>query len=280
MAHPLTASTRAFTATLIAVAPARRLAETSSALQALRSHAAVRAILVTLGNEPQPQTRDEDGATIIEGLIPRYLNNAVAALRLSSLPAVAWWRGGETTVLEDLATLVDRVVLDSIDPIEDWAAAVPLVETSSFSDLRWTRLTRWRNLMAQFFDVPDVRAAADRFTQLHVAAADVHSARLFAGWLVARLPAGKKLAVEIEEVTVGEPLASVVLTGSGHGLQLRLMPNGTCIHTSIETGTQPVVTRIVPRGDRALPALLEEELRVRARDIVFEQALRFAAEAL
>ena len=25
------------------------------------------------------------------------------------------------------------------------------------SDLRWTRLTRWRELFAQFFDLPDVR---------------------------------------------------------------------------------------------------------------------------
>ena len=46
-------------------------------------------------------------------LAPRYLNNAVAALRLSSLPALVWWRGGSLDALDDLADLADRLVLDT-----------------------------------------------------------------------------------------------------------------------------------------------------------------------
>jgi len=39
------------------------------------------------------------------------------------------------------------------------AAVGGLSQMTAVSDVRWARLTRWRSLVAQFFDVPDVRAA-------------------------------------------------------------------------------------------------------------------------
>ena len=94
---------------------------------------------------------------------PQFLNNAVAALRLSSLPTLVWWRGGSVDALEGVAELADRVVLDDDQPEATWARAVTLFEDSAFSDLRWARLTEWRALMAHFFDIPEVLAAAEIF---------------------------------------------------------------------------------------------------------------------
>ena len=101
-----------------------------------------------------------ENAIAIAGLAPRYLNNAVAALRLSSLPAVVWWRGGSVEALDDLAGLADRLILDTPDPDEVWARAEGLFDSTALTDLRWTALTRWRAALAHLFDLPQVQRDA------------------------------------------------------------------------------------------------------------------------
>lgn len=280
MANALTAPVRSCTGTIVAICPPDRSDETKGALRALHARAGVRPLLVTFGDSAQPPLNEDAGATVIEGLTPRYLNNVVAARRLSSLPAIAWWRGGDPSVLDGLAALVDRLVMDSADPSQDWAAAIPLLDVTAFADLRWTRLTRWRNLMAQFFDVPAIRAVADGFSRLDIVASDAPSAQLFAGWLSARLPRGSALQVAIENAPGPHALVSAALSGPAHRLELQLTSNGTCVHSSIDGGSMPLAARTVSLGDQSPASLLEEELRIRARDTAFEQALRFAAGVL
>ena len=277
MANAVGSLTRTLTGTIVAVCRPGQLDETQAALRALHARSAVRPIVVTLGAVAQPPVREADGATIIEGLLPRYLDNVVAARRLSSLPATAWWRGGEHQVLEALAPLVDRLVLDSPQPADDWRTAVPLVGVTSLSDLRWTRLTRWRNLMAQFFDLPAVRTAAAEFSHLEVVAADEAGARLFAAWLSTRLPVGHALQVQI--APGGQFVSKVALSGPGHRLELRLTAAATCVRTSVTARGQALATRTVSLGNQSLAALLEDELRIRARDTAFEDAVRSVVEA-
>ena len=91
---------------------------------------------------------------------------------------------GRVDTLEGVAELADRVVLDDDRPEADLAhAPSTLFEDTAFSDLRWARLTQWRALMAHFFDIPEVLAAAEEFSRLTIAASDQMSARLFAAWL-------------------------------------------------------------------------------------------------
>lgn len=267
---------RAVTATIVTVGPPERMTEALAVMQALARHASVRNILITLGDEIEPEIRTEGDVVTIDGLAPRYLNNAVAKLRLSSLPSLAWWRGGERHELERLARLVDRVTLDSVDPRTDWDVAPGLAGTAAISDLRWTRLTRWRNLMAQFFDIPGTRAACAALTTVEIAAGDPHAARLFAGWLGSCLPAGDRLDVRTTAVGGGATIESVALTGGGSRLSLRLLPNRSCIASTLEHAGRVVASRVAPAGDERLEALLAEELRVRSRDMAFEGALRMA----
>ena len=175
----MTISTRASIATVVAVTPDARYDETLATIRDLRGCPAIRAIVITPGQDPQPeiQTADDD-TTIVRGLVPRYLNNAVAALRLSSLPTIAWWRGGDVSVLDGLATLVDRLVLDAEEPQDAWRAAIRLFERTAVSDFRWTRLTPVRKAAAQAF-TPDRRSPGLAFD-------DVHERRLFDAWLAAR----------------------------------------------------------------------------------------------
>jgi glucose-6-phosphate dehydrogenase assembly protein OpcA len=274
MANALAPGATSDVATVVAITTDPLLAETSEALRTLRARSAVRTILITLGGDAQPPVERSDEATTIHGLLPQFVNNAVAGLRLSSLPSLAWWRRPETDLLEDIARLVDRIVLDVPAPAASWDQARRLRELTSFSDLRWTRLTRWRSLMAQFFDLPDVGSAADAYTTLSISARDADAARLFAGWMRTQLPRGSHLAVSITPSDAREGLiTSITLQGERQELGLRLLTNRTCVETVVRRDEQPDAVRVVPLGNTSHAALLSEEMRVRSRDLAFEEAL-------
>lgn len=274
MANTLAGRATSYVATVVAITTDGLIGETAAALEELRSRSAVRTILITLGEKAQPAVDRSDEATVILELVPAFVNNAVAALRLSSLPSLAWWRRPESHLLGEIAHLVDRIVLDVADPAPAWSEARRLREVTSFSDCRWTQLTRWRSLMAQFFDLPDVRSAADSYTRLEITASDTHAARLFAAWMRTRLPRGKALDVSITASTTAPGvLTSVTLRGDAQQLGLRMLPNNTCVETSVAREGQPGTVRVVPLGRPAYAAMLTEEMRVRARDVAFEEAL-------
>lgn len=261
---------RALTATVVAIVSPSSKDEACATLSALSHRAGVRPIIISLGRDTEPPRKDDDGAIVIDGLVPKYLDNAVASLRLSSLPAIAWWRAGEMSVLTALTRLVDRVVLDLPDPAAAWALVPALAEDAPVSDIRWARLTRWRDLVVQFFEMPDVRTGT--WTRLAVTGSDTFDARLVAGWLQSRLPGGRGIEVQ-HLATPGERLQSIELSGDQGILAVRLLPNGSCIETVADLRSGHSESRVVTRGDERLPTLLGQELRVRSRDRAFEDAV-------
>ena len=193
---------RALVATVVAVGPSERLAAAAEALQTLGDAGTVRGILISEGDNAAPPARVAGNTVALHGLKPSFFNNAVAALRLSSLPTLVWWRGGRADTLDGLAELADRIVLDydrpatassddTVDPI--WSRAATLFDDCAFSDLRWARLTQWRALMAHFFDIPEVLAAAADFSRLRIAGSDRQSAHLFAAWLRSSIQLPRRL---------------------------------------------------------------------------------------
>ena len=267
------AEQRSLTGTIIAVVQSGTEGAAAEALASLSAVSGVQPVIISLGDNPEAPRTTQLGATVIEGLPPRYLDNAVASLRVSSLPAAVWWRTGDPQALEDLAALVDRIVLDLEDPVEAWARVPALASHVAVSDIRWARLTRWRDLMAQFFEVPEVRRAT--YSRVEIRGADRHDAALLAGWLKSRLPGGADLDVD-HQADAGPKLASIELSGPEARLSVRLLPNGTCLETVVAVQDGSPVSRVVARGDDRLPALLGEELRVRSRDLAFEDAVRAA----
>lgn len=267
----------ALTATLVVAGTSERLAEAAQALGDL-TDIGVRAVLISYGENPAPSVRVSYRAVALEGLRAEYLNNAVAALRLSSLPTLVWWRGGSVATLEGLAALADRLVLDAIDPSDAWGKVGALAEKTAVSDLRWTRLTRWRALMAHFFDIADIRAAAPTFRSLCIEGSDRHAARLFAGWVASSLRWPRDLSFDFQETPGGSPIESVVLGDGSQELTLRLASSRTCVETAARLGGLAPASRIVSLGDQGLAALISEELRIRARDLAFERAVAASKE--
>jgi glucose-6-phosphate dehydrogenase assembly protein OpcA len=272
---------RAATATVIVVGTPDRLAAAAEALEQLGESGGVRAILISEGDQTSPVARVTGYAIAIAGLAPRYLNNAVAALRLSSLPAVVWCRGGTGQALDDLddlARLADRLVLDIAEPDGVWARADGLFERTALTDLRWTRLTRWRAAVAHLFDLSQVRRGAAAIRSLTIETTDPHAARLFAGWLKSRLRWTASVAIEIHGVTGDgpSPLVTVRLAGDAVAISLSVRPGTSCLEASVD-GAE-TIAQIVPLGNGTLASLIGEELGVRTRDFAFEQALVAARE--
>jgi len=266
------APARALTATVVAVGPRERLQDVVKPLQALGNSGAIRGILIPQGSAAESSARVASNVVVLNGLPDNFIDNAVAALRLSSLPTMIWWRGGPTEVLANLIKLADRVLLDADPPEPAWKCAVERFDRAAFSDLRWTRLTRWRALMAQFFDLPEVEEAASSFNHLCIEGSDRASASLFGAWMKAELEWGDNMTIEIKGSEHSAPIASVSLTGGGRALQLRLAKSKTCVESAAQVG-QSGTSRVVSLGDESLTALLTEELRIRSRDRAFESAL-------
>ena len=268
------AHARAQMATVVAVSAEDRLAETEDTLQELASTCAVRAILISQGTAASPPATVAGQIIELAGLKPRYVDNAVASLRLSSLPTLVWFRGGTPDLLSDLADLADRVVLDEIDPAPSWQQALRLADRTAFSDLRWTRLTRWRTLMAHFFDIPRVREAARPFNRLRIRGSDRVSADLYASWLRSSLSPAITSDFTID---VGRaPIEEIRLGNDEGSLLLRLSRSRTCVHTAFVERRQPASANTTSIGDQRLASLMADELRVRARDLTFERAIAAA----
>ena len=265
-------STRtALTATIVVTGPHDRLTQAAQAVEGLQD-VGVRAVLICCGDSSAPSVRVAGHTVALDGIRSEYLNNAVAALRLSSLPTLVWWRGGDVGNIEGLAALADRLVLDEDDPRPVWDSVEKLAEQTSVTDMRWTRLTRWRALMAHFFDIPEVRAAIPHFRTLRLEGSDESVLRLFAGWVLSIVSSPDRLKFELVKTSGPAPIETVIL-GGDQELVLRVAPSRTCIETAARVSNLSSTSRIVSLGDQGLAALLGEELRIRARDVAFERAV-------
>ena len=68
----------ALIATVIVIGKSDRVNEAADALDALRDRGAVRRVLISEGTKTQASPDEQDTTIRIEGLSPRYVDNAVA----------------------------------------------------------------------------------------------------------------------------------------------------------------------------------------------------------
>jgi len=248
------------------------------------------------------------------------VQSVVVPLLVPDLPVFLWWTDSppEARRFDDLLAIADRLVVDSADFARPGAMLARLARlgegTRSFSitDLNWTRLTPWRELMAQFFDVEAWRPFLDDPRGVRIGfgvdadGRDIHpsQALLFVGWLASRL--GWRPAEHLAPSEAGGLLfrmrsatgAAVMLrvrprfeygveagdtTGvrlqCGHGAQLAefvLKRSPDVRHVTATVLIDGVVRslRVVPLPEPRIEDLMTEELTIVGRDRVYESALR------
>jgi len=225
-------------------------------------------------------------------------------------------------VLDELADQSDRVVVDSsnaTDPSVALNYLGQLIDDGGselrVSDMAWTRLSSWRQMIAQFFDVPHHLASLHAAEQVVIEYATrddqgrsgITCGLLCAGWLAScmgwRAPGeelvrsrdGWKLTLRagqkgkshevllylrpMERIAHSPAVVSVSLTGGpeapGSYTVRRTSPE--TLTTISETPMGGKAERTIYAASRDEARLLGIELRQFDSDPIFEQSLRFAA---
>lgn len=127
--------------------------------------------------------------------------SAIEAFLVPEIPTALVWLGRvhvEDPVFQDLANDAHRIILDSM-----YTSLASLVHVTSWarkqanapeiSDMAWTRLAPWQEMIARFFDSPDTLPLVHKITRVTLRQASDAGARLgpepalLLGWLATRL---------------------------------------------------------------------------------------------
>ena len=254
----------------------------------------------------------------VRGDFDQRVASVVIPLLVPDLPVFLWWTGtppSDARHLDDLVKLADRFIVDSADFAR---ADVTLPQIArlerlhvGITDLNWARLTHWRELIAQFFDVPAWRPFLDGILGLRAGFAvdmdgrDIHpsQALLLLGWLASRL--GWRTVEALAPAEAGGHLFRMQ-RADGAAVMVRLRPrfergleagdvSGVRIQCAVGERTAEFVVKRAPdarhatatavidgvvRSERVVPLpelgireLLGEELSITGNDHVYEDAL-------
>ena len=127
------------------------------------------------------------------------LPSALLPLIVPDLPVVLWCRSERAAGLPafaDLTDLAPRVILDVGEFTDPMAALEAWTRRSGSvvaTDLSWTRLTRWRETVAQIFDNPLCASRLARLSRLTISywgesESDIPGFRAIAGGVAGQLP--------------------------------------------------------------------------------------------
>ena len=271
----------------------------------------------------EKQVCSEEISVVACGEAVADLPSVVVPLTVSGLPVYLWWRAGRFQPpphFNHILRISDHVLVDSSrfsDPSADLPSFAAQVEKSSgdiaFSDLNWTRLTPWRELVAQCFDAAELRPCLERLAEVRVeyepgrqgTGGGLGRALLITGWLASRLgwaPRGQSVsttdgsrllvfksgsvlvrvnAVPIE-IDASCPSGLVSLTMKTEGspaarFVLLSQPECSGVLARTELAGRPPLERTVRLEDAGEVELLNEELKFASRDRVYEQTLNMVA---
>lgn len=109
----------------------------------------------------------EQTTLLARGSAARAAGNMLLPLLKPDLPVYLWWLGDppdeDDATFQNFVNVSDRIIFDStsffnpeqhIRTLTGLCSATP---NAAISDLNWGRLTAWRELVIQFFDVPEYR---------------------------------------------------------------------------------------------------------------------------
>jgi len=250
------------------------------------------------------------------------LASIIRALVLPDLPVFLWWRDTRSlggALFGQLSELAERIIVDSAgleDLDADWPAVQALVQHpgNAVSDLAWSRLTAWRQLIAQLFDgqarasyLRQLRRIVVEFGGESGSAKVPADALLLAAWLARQLgfkhpcPApgeqgaeqhagawelssgDSRLRVELRHgKRPGSGVTAVFLTCSdGRAVfAVARSQDGKGLATRAELPGQAPMRRLVRTGDESASRLVSSELEILGRDVLYEDVLRLAGELL
>ena len=210
----------------------------------------------------------------LPGLLP-----ILTAIAAPDLPVVVWCRGARIYHLPAvgaLAGISHKLIVDSTGFADVRAALEDLAADAKrgrpVADLSWTRITRWREIVAHIFDHPGRREFVRDMRQVkvfHAGDAPPASAYYLAGWVLASI-GHDDVAARFESVA-GAGIEGIVLDFDSHLVSIRRAQGGS---VRIDIDSLAGCT-VAPRLTEA--ELLGNELAISGKDAVFQRSLEMAA---
>jgi glucose-6-phosphate dehydrogenase assembly protein OpcA len=256
------------------------------------------------------------------------LPSVAIPLLVSDLSIFLWWRGAlrlSDTVLAKLLQASDRLVVDSsefIDPQRELLEINNLFKKKGYghvgiSDINWARLTSWRALLADFYDVAAYQPWLEQIDQVRVdyvpseqGSAVAPQALLIAGWLASRLgwslldkqPAqanheklsfsfqdqeNRLIRVELHRVDRGErkpgKLVQVELRCDLEqpvSFSVARSPDNRHLLAEAKLGPEVQRGRVLPVRNRSAAQLLGREMEILCNDQIYQEAVAMAARMI
>lgn len=245
------------------------------------------------------------------------LADTLISLLIPDLPVYLYWRSPKAAVwhtVEILGRAANLLIVDSRRSLETstdrerlLAVLTDGLPSVQVRDLSWSRLTAWRDLIAQFFDTPASRGLLGNITDVEIRRFPAPGpyipvlAFLFAGWLISRLswrilsmdkqgeewrvrvqkPGGEALIrfVQAAETPGRTGIQAVTLSIDGEKSFSVVRDNERECMTATVTGrgVKPMV-HIVPCPSTREADLLISELSLPGEDAGFQAALSTALE--
>ncbi|HUB34030.1 MAG TPA: glucose-6-phosphate dehydrogenase assembly protein OpcA [Bryobacteraceae bacterium] len=198
----------------------------------------------------------------------------VLPLAVSDVPVILWCRATRLLGMpefDEIAAMATKTVLDSgamADARGALDSVAELAHTCVIGDLAWTRLTRWREMLAQVFGNRQRLEQIGGISHVHVAFGPSYETG--AWYLAAWVNDAVNSAGARPQVTAAPEgnLPSIRLELEGEGLRVRLVRHGETLIATVNELSQ--CTNLTPPSDYLL---MHEELRIVSRDGVFERAL-------
>jgi glucose-6-phosphate dehydrogenase assembly protein OpcA len=188
----------------------------------------------------------------LSGQVTSHAESVILPLLLPDSPVVVWWPTDAPSdpAADPIGRLAKRRITDAAQVPRGRQQAM-LTQCSSYvdgnTDLAWTRITRWRALLAAALDQAPGRVSRIEITGERISP----SADLLGAWLSDRL----KASVD-RKVSDGPGITSVrLVTRTGEIAITR----GDGVHATLSVPGQPDRPVALPRRD--VPDLLSEELR-------------------
>jgi len=253
------------------------------------------------------------------------LASVVLPLTVSELPIFLWWRAGNFSpppYFDEILRVTQHVIVDTarFSPgathLQDLAAWLHKFSGRiQLTDLNWSRITPWRQLIAQCFDSLDRRLYLDRLSEVRIEY-EQESARLVTqraqgllliGWLASRLgwefvkserreeaqprtfyfqSAGGQVKVERNLKRVDNPCGvcfTIELRTEGATaarFSFTRGPDGKVVKTLAEVPGLLPVGRSVRVEVLNEAEILNEELKLGVRDRLYEEALNVVARMI
>ncbi|MGB8507144.1 MAG: glucose-6-phosphate dehydrogenase assembly protein OpcA [Pyrinomonadaceae bacterium] len=213
--------------------------------------------------------------------------------------------------------IIDSAAFDH--PHEDLFRVSQLVSDRSrvaaMSDLNWERLTPWRSLVAGFWDVLDYRPELERIERIVIEYERPASmpdeispkALLAVGWMASRLnweidatrirpekgvtsfrlvAGGRGIEVVLQptentERCCGMLTSLTINCAGGSEFYVGLKPEGTKLETAARIReSERTIGRVLNYDSRSEGQRLNRELEILARDVIYEDAVRAAAQLI